>query len=108
MKAMSYYFKERAVGYIKLSVKYVIPSWSLKSKTIHVLEDKCFLCILLKLEKNVKSGYKLCVKNLEMCPSTAELFTSSRIIIPFKILITVITTQVFFLLECIIFCLTDF
>lgn len=47
MKAMSYYLKESAVGYIKISIEYIIASKILKSKIIYEQEQKYSLHILL-------------------------------------------------------------
>lgn len=44
---MSYYLKESAAGYIKVSVKHIIASKSLRSKTIYRQEDKSSLQMLL-------------------------------------------------------------
>lgn len=47
IKAMSYYLKESAAGYIKVSVKHIIASKSLRSKTIYRQEYKSSLQMLL-------------------------------------------------------------
>lgn len=74
IKAMSFSLEEGAAGYIKLSVKYVIASRSLKSNTMYRQEDKSSLRMLLYLGKIVKSGHKISVKILEMRPFPAEIF----------------------------------
>lgn len=55
---MSYYLKESIKGCIKLSIKYIIASRNLKSKTIYGLVEKYSLLMLLKLGKPVRPDHK--------------------------------------------------